>query len=151
MYPPKHIFPKSMDWLPTQFDPIAIFAWCGLTGEFGKPLMAFVGFGGTLFCIRSLWTMPSAADTTIITIRNRQRRYRTWTIFLGWVALVLFSTSIPLYFRSANHLRAIERVCEIDHAPHDAAIATVPFLVVTVLAVLCFAWFQARTLPLKNS
>jgi hypothetical protein len=140
-----------MAWFPTQFDPVAIFAWCTLTGDIGKPLMALAGVGGLIGTIKSLWTLPAVSDSHIVTLRNKQRRYRSKTIIIGWLTLVLFALSTVLYVCSASRLRAVGSVCEMDHAPHTAALAILPFLLITILALSLFAWLQARALHLKNS
>jgi hypothetical protein len=139
-----------MDWLPTQADNVAIFAWCMLTSDIGRPLMTLVGFGGLIATIRSLWTLPAVADTDIVTNRNKERRYRRRTVIVGVLALILFSISILLYFYSNSLLRAMGKVCEMGQASHTAAMAVLPFLLTTVLALAFFAWLQASTLKLKN-
>jgi hypothetical protein len=149
-YHPKHTCPKSMAWLLTQVDPSTIFAWCTLTGDIGKPLMALVGFSGLISTARALWTLPAVTDSHIVTLRNKQRRYRNKTIIVGWCALLLFSISIVLYFYSVSRLAAIGRVCEMDHSPHAAAMATLPFLLTTMLALFFFVWLQTRALNLKD-
>ena len=149
-YHPRQTCPKSMAWLPTQADQFVILAWCTLTGEIGKPLLAFVGFGGLIGTAKSLWTLPTAADSGIITVRNKQRRYRRNTIIVGWFAFLFFAISIVLYFHSTSLLRGLGPVCEMALAPHTAATAVLPFLLITITAVTLFIWLQVRSLNLKN-
>lgn len=112
--------------------------------------MTLVGFGGLIGTVRAVWTLPAVADTDIITVRNKQRRYRNRTIIIGWFALVLFAISIVLYFYSASCLGAIGKVCEMAHAPQAAAITILPFLLTTIFALSLLVWLQTRALHLKN-
>jgi hypothetical protein len=130
-----------MDWFPTQLDPLAIFAWCALTGNIGRPVMAIVGLGGLIIAIGKLWTLPPPLESNIITVQNKRRRYRTGTLVVGWIASILFAVSIPLYF----YATAKSKVCEETEVSHAAAVAVFPFLTVTLFALCFFLWFQART------
>jgi hypothetical protein len=140
-----------MAWLPTQVDPYVLFAWCALTGDLlGKGIMGFIGFGGLVAAVKSLWTLPVVPDSTIVTLRNRQRRYRTKTIVLGWFAVALFAISVGLYFRSISVLGEIGKVCEMPQVPHAGAVAIFPFLFTTIIAVSLFVWLQIRAVRLKK-
>jgi hypothetical protein len=139
-----------MDWLPTHVDIATISVWCILTGDLGRPVMTLAGFGGLIATIRSLYTLPAVGNISIITLRNKKRKYRRITFAVGIFAFILFSVSIVLYFRLTSFLRTIGKVCEMAEVPHDAAVAVLPFLLTTVSALVVFAWFQARILKLKS-
>jgi hypothetical protein len=139
-----------MVWLPTQADPLVLFAWCTLTGDIGKPLMGLAGFGGLIGTLRSLSTLPAIATTHIVTVRNKRRRYRRNTIILGCIVFTMFVSSIATYLCSTSLLRAVGKVCEMDQPPHTAVTATLPFLLTTIAALLLFGWFQIRILQLKK-
>jgi hypothetical protein len=138
-----------MVWLRMNLDSLAITAWCILTSDIGKPMMGLVGFGGLIATVRSLW-IP-VAESNIITLRNRQRRYRRITIIVGLVALFSFMSSIPMYAYSTSHLRAMGKVCEMSETPHAAATGVLPFLAATTFALILFGCFQARVFNMKNS
>jgi hypothetical protein len=53
-----------MDWLPTSFDPFFVFAWCLLNkGDFARPIVAMVGFGGLFLAVKSLYGLPPADNS----------------------------------------------------------------------------------------
>jgi hypothetical protein len=93
--------------------------------------------------------LPAVAESEIITIRNRRRRYRNGTFVVGYVAVVLLIVSTVLYFKLTSFLRTVGKVCELSEVTHDVAIAVVPFLLAATLALLASIWFRARIARLK--
>jgi hypothetical protein len=138
-----------MDWPPTNFDAGSVAAWCTLTSDIGRPVLGLVGLGGVIAVIKSLWTLPVVASE-IVTIRNKQKRYRRRTILIGWLALISLFISVGMYLYSTSLLRTVGKVCEMNSTSAAAANAVLPFIGTTILTLIFVAWFHARALRVKN-
>jgi hypothetical protein len=140
-----------MDWLPIILDPFVVSAWCALTGEAGRSVMGLIGVGGLVAAVGSLYTLPPAAtDSVIITARNKQRRYRRWTLVIGWIAVAFLIVSAILYFNVTSFLRQFGKVCELSEVSHDISNAIAYFLILAALALAFSLWLRIRIVHLKK-
>jgi hypothetical protein len=135
---------------PEQIDVLVIGAWCFLTGDPGKPLMAVVGLGGLILTIRSLYKLPEVPETQVITRRNMLRRFRNRTKVIGCLAALSFLLSMVAYGVAIPVLESVEQLCKLVTPPHDAVAAAWPFLALNSVGLLLFLWFQKRILDFSK-
>jgi hypothetical protein len=113
--------------------------------------MGFIGVGGLITTVGSLYALPPAIHTDIISIQNERRNSRTRTKVIGGIAVVLLVISAVLYFNLTSLLRPFGKVCELSEVPHDVSIAIAPFLLAAAFALLFSLWFRARVVGLKKN
>jgi hypothetical protein len=139
-----------MDWSLTSFDQVALWLWCLLTGEVGKPVLGFVGLAGLFGIIRSLATLP-VPKSEFITVFNKKTRYRRSTVFLGVFTMCVLVVALYCYVRSSEFLKLFGKVCELPVAVADSAITLLPLFVSLLLGLLLSAWFYWRVNVIKHS
>jgi hypothetical protein len=138
-----------MDWLLTNVDYSAVAAWCLLDSGIVKPVLGIIGVTGLFATIGSLWWLPDPTSD-IITVRNRRLRYRCRTKLVGLLTLLALMGSIGTYTVSLFALGPLSKVCAGDMAPPGAAKTLAPFFGISFIALILFAWLQARVFNLKN-
>lgn len=150
MYPLESIYQKFADWFPTQFEHISIPIWCFLTGDAGKALAPFLGLGGLILTVTTLWALPSVGDCRVITRRNEKRSYRLRTIFVGIVALIAFLVASSLYVFVALSFGPSREVCEKPEAIHGLGRWVGFFLLSSMIALPFLLWLKIRAAKLKH-
>jgi hypothetical protein len=135
-----------MDWLPTTLSKGTLPLWCFLQSTTGETLFQLVGFGGLISTLVALWTLPSV-ETSIITERNKKKRYRSKTRTLGWVVIVLLA-ALPVANYSILESEFGE-LCKVDDPtkPRDRLAI---FLAASSIALILFAWFHARAHKVRS-
>jgi hypothetical protein len=115
----------------------------------GKWLLGLLGGAGVIASIKSIWDFPKSSSD-IITVRNRQNRYRWRTILIGYLTIAVLLISAAAYIVSEYYLRKFGKVCEIDVPTPQAANVLFPFFGVSLVAIVFFAWLQVRVSKCKK-
>ena len=124
--------------------PFLLSVWCTLNTSYGGATLGALGLGGIASVGWKLVTGLPNPQTEIISERIKQSRKRRRTIWLGVITLIIISTTVIIYFVSADILRPVGATCDIAKAS-TAAIKALSFFYASALASAVFSiWFNVE-------